>query len=99
MTIPTGGFRLHWDQPGEDHGTLHLFQNVPNLDEALELAGDLYQTGVTSFTRLQNWLGEDACPADQLLPIAKMRASYSHLDRRKDEQQATLEATPGYATW
>jgi hypothetical protein len=89
MTIPEGGFRLHWD----DCEGMHLYQDFPNLAEALKHAAILYTHNQdTTFTRLENWLGEDACPPDQLPLVAKTRAELGL-------QQEALERTPGYASW
>jgi hypothetical protein len=88
--IPEGGFRLHWEIEGEEPNESADFLC---LDDALTHAAILYaRDDIEAFTRLENWLGEDACPADQLLPIAQMRtrAALQAHDREKD--QAAMEA-------
>lgn len=83
--MKTGEMRLHWDADG-----MHLYQDFPCLNDALEYAGVIYADGIGTLTRLTNWLGDDACPPNQLQPIAEMRAE----SRRRNSEYAAMEASP-----
>jgi hypothetical protein len=76
---PDGGFRLHWYAGG-----VAVHEDFPCLDDALDKAGRLYIDGIRQFVALDNWLGENACPDDQLLPVAKIRAEGRLLRRDHD---------------
>lgn len=91
MPIPDGGFRLHWD----DAAGLHLYEGFACMHDALERAGWVYANAEGTLTRLENWFGEDACPADQLLPVAQIRAAGHDRDASHD----AMERNPIYGTF
>lgn len=98
MAIPDGHLRLHWDEEAEGiHGpyTLHTYQDCQNLHQALELAAIQYANGYT-ITRLENWMGEDAAPLDQVIFAAKARCRRALELHDLKEDRATMEASPIY---
>jgi hypothetical protein len=80
--------RLHWDDPD---GT-HLYEDFPCVHDALERAASVYEDNEGTLTRLENWLGEDACPADQILPCAIMRSEIRAETRERDKDEDDLAA-------
>jgi hypothetical protein len=94
--MKSGEFRLRWD----DKQRVHVYLDFPNLDAALTHAAVLYaKDEVSEFTALENWLGENACPPDQLLPIAQMRTRAALRMHDSEKAQETLEAIPGYGAF
>ncbi|HIV77266.1 MAG TPA: hypothetical protein H9899_07060 [Candidatus Sphingomonas excrementigallinarum] len=94
MPIPDGGFRLHWDARDGEH-VYHRYEDFECMHDALERAGRIYALNCGTLTRLENWFGEDACPADQLLPVAKIRAA----GHDRDASHNAMESNPLYGTF
>jgi hypothetical protein len=101
MPIPDGGFRLHWDASLEEVGgdTVHVYEDFECLDDALERAAKVYGMSEGTLTRLENWFGEDACPADHLLPIAKLRSDAACDRHARQAELAAMESNPLYGTF
>lgn len=89
-----GEFRLHWDDCD-----LHLYQDFPCLNDALNHAAKIYGMSRGKLTRLENWMGEDACLPDQILPIAKIRSDAAREGNERAEQTTAMEATSTWGTF
>ena len=102
MAIPKGGFRLHWDEehltPDRHTHIHHMFQDYANFADALDGAAIQYGMGHT-LTRLENWLGEDASPIDQVMHVASHRHRRSRIEFERVKDRETMEASPLYGTF
>jgi hypothetical protein len=83
--IPKGGFRLHWDEPA------HYYEDFTCLNDALNHAAVIYATDQGTLTRLENWLGEDACPPDQLIATAHLRTKETRMRHDHEAMESNAE--------
>lgn len=98
MAIPDGGFRLHWDEQVEGVNSpyaAHVYEDFPNFEAALAAAAIQYAKG-NAITRLENWMGEDAAPLDQVIFVAEARTKRA-LERHDHMQdRAAMETSDLY---
>ena len=83
--------RLRWI----DHEGEHISETCQCLDDALNRAGQIYGENVGTIERLENWMGENVCPPEQLLPIAKMR----HAQSEELAEHRAMEASPLWGSY
>lgn len=88
LGIPDGGFRLFYSYPDKHIPNSHL--DFSNLDEALNAAGRLYEYGYT-LHQLLNWMGDKACPDDQITEVAKIRHWQQGEHRLAEHRRQTEE--------
>lgn len=92
--MPLGHMRLHWVTRQGNSQVSHT-EDFPCLHDVLERAGRIYGTKEGNLTRLENWMGEDVTPRDQLVSVAELRAKAQAIDA----DQNAMETNPIYGSF